>query len=462
MKRWFACWLSLLLLCVLALPAKAAETPCVRTDSALSDKEVSYLETLFDTVKKGFGIEAFFLINYDYEGGDAFQTYAKDYLHTHAETDDALVFAVSSTTYYLKATGKAGEMLEDEDMNTLYDALRGADERGEQYTAAVQFYSALMQLLSQRNGAAVPTTAATTSVTTPPTEPPATAAPDFSEVTTVSGTTAPNPARVIIPGSVNIPDAIAAVRGDRLVDQADLLPAADETDLRQKLDAISEELQFDVVLVTADQIGSRTPMEFADDYFDYNGFGYGDSHDGVCFLISMAERDWWISTCGFGETALSDDYFMDIVRYSKVISALKDGDYSLSFNTYADMVADFVHEAQTNEPYSSRHRYEDWKNKTIGVGLSLVIGLIVAAIVTWYMKQHYVASVQQKSEAGAYMVGSVHYGQQYDNFRSSVVNRTRRVTQSSSSSSGGSSSSSSGGHHTSSSGRSHGGGGGKF
>ena len=124
------------------------------------------------------------------------------------------------------------------------------------------------------------------------------------------------------------------------------------------------------------------------------------------------------------------------------------------------MVNDFVLEAKKGEPFSSRHRYQDWKNKVIGVCISLALGLIVAAIVTYYKKETYVSAVQQKREAGGYMVGSVCFGECYDNFIGSYVNRTKRVTESSSSSSG--SSHSSGGSHTSSSGRSHGGGGGKF
>ncbi len=457
MKRLLTFWLSLLLLGALVLPCFAGDS--VSLEQTLTPEETQNLDTLHQMIFDTYGIDACFLINNDYEGGDAFKDYARTYLKEHAQSKDALVFAVSSATYYMNTTGKAGDYLQDSDLDDLYEAIRGADERGEQYTAAAQFYAALNRMLASR-AAAVPTTAATPSPTAPSTEPPVTAAPGFSEATTVPGTTAPAATREHRPGSVYIPDKIAPVRSDRLVDQANLISASDETALRAKLDAISEELQFDVVLVTAEHIGSRTPMEFADDYFDFNGFGYGDSHDGVCFLISMAERDWWISTCGFGETALSDDYFMDIVRYSKVISALKDGDYTASFNAYADMVADFVREAQTGEPYSHRHRYQDWRNKVIGVGLSLTLGLIVAAIVTWYVKQHYVASVQQKREAGAYLVGAVQYGKGYDNFRSSVVHRTRRVSESSSSSSG--SASSSGGHHTSSSGYSHGGGGGKF
>ena len=453
------------MLIALAAPCLGASSPYVRTDTELSDDEAEYLQVLFSIIKQTYGIEAFFLINYDYEGGDAFKAYAKDYLNEHQTGDNAMIYAVSSTTYYMNTRGKASDLLLDGDMDHLYESIRAADESGEQYNAAVKFYSALNKLLSWRiaNMPYLATTAAanTGEAETKPSEQ-AEATSGFAETTAVPETTDPTQTteRVIIPGSVDIPDEISPTRGDRLVDQADLLSQEDEDALQQKLDAISEALQFDVVIVTAKHIGSRTPMEFADDYFDYNGFGYGETFDGVCLLISMAERDWWISTCGYGETALSDNYFMSFISPSDFTYYLKNGNYSRSFNFFADVVNDFVTEAKTNQPFSSKHRYQDWKNKVMGVCISLVLGLIVGAIVTSSIRSNYTSSIWEKTEAGAYMVGSVRFDGQYDKFIGSYVNRTRRVRESSDSSS--SSSHTSGGHHTSSSGRSHGGGGGKF
>ena len=443
MKRVLSFALTLLLVLALASPCLAAESPYVYTDSALSADEIEYLSVLFESIRQTYGVEAFFLINYDYEGGDEFKQYAKSYLSSHMEGENALVFAVSSTTYYWNVRGDVSNALLDTDMDGLYDAIRTADENGEQYNAAVQFYAALNRLLDRRLKADTP-------LTTSPADPD-------------EATTAPTePAeRVIIPGSVEIPDEISPTRGDRLVDEADLLNEADEKALQEKLDTISESLQFDVVIVTARHIGNRTPMEFADDYFDYNGFGYGPNFDGVCLLISMAERDWWVSTCGYGETALLDDYFLDVIDPSDFTYYLKNADYARSFNYFTNVVNDFVIEAKTNKPFSPKHRYQDWKNKVIGVAISLVAGLIVAAIVTYSKYSNYVSSISQRSEAEGYLVGSVRFGECYDTFVGSYVNRTRRVTESSSSSSS-SSSHSSPGSHTSSSGRSHGGGGGKF
>lgn len=61
----------------------------------------------------------------------------------------------------------------------------------------------------------------------------------------------------------------------RLVDEADLLSDAEEKDLLSKLDEISERQKCDLVIVTVKDLGGKTPEAFADDYFDYNGYGQG-------------------------------------------------------------------------------------------------------------------------------------------------------------------------------------------
>ena len=339
MKRLFSGLICLLLIAALALPCVAAGTSCAHTSDALSARETEYLSALFQTISDAYGVEAFFFMDYgsEYDDRDSLKTGARAYLDEHMSGDDAVVFAVSSESYYMNMRGKTGEWLEEDDLDTLYDAIADADKEGKQYTAAVQFYTALNKLLSQRTGITV----------TEPEE--------------------PTTERVILPGSVAIPDEIAPTRGDRLVDQADLLPAEDEAALQEKLDSLSEALQFDIVIVTAEHIGTRTPMEFADDYYDYNGFGYGEDYDGVVLLISMAERDWWISTCGYGLTALSDEYFMNFISPSDFTYYLKNGYYAKSLNYFADTVGRFVKEAKENEPYSAKHRIHVWSSMRVGL-----------------------------------------------------------------------------------------------
>lgn len=59
----------------------------------------------------------------------------------------------------------------------------------------------------------------------------------------------------------------------RLVDNAGLLSQAEADSLRATLDQYSEELNFDIVVVTTNTLDGKTPRDYADDYFDYTATG---------------------------------------------------------------------------------------------------------------------------------------------------------------------------------------------
>ena len=84
----------------------------------------------------------------------------------------------------------------------------------------------------------------------------------------------------------------------RLVDDADLLSESEETALTEKLDTASMELGFDLVVVTTFDTDGLSSRDYADDYFDYNGYGFGTNHDGALLLIDMQNRVVWLSTSG--------------------------------------------------------------------------------------------------------------------------------------------------------------------
>ena len=85
----------------------------------------------------------------------------------------------------------------------------------------------------------------------------------------------------------------------RLTDDAGLLTEEEKTALCAKLDEISERQAFDVVVVTKNGLDGKTAQEYADDFFDYNGFGQGEEYDGALLLLDMDSRAFQISTSGF-------------------------------------------------------------------------------------------------------------------------------------------------------------------
>lgn len=134
-----------------------------------------------------------------------------------------------------------------------------------------------------------------------------------------------------------------------LVDEADLLKPDQEKALLAKLKDVSKRQKCDVVVVTVKSLEGKSAQDFADDYFDYNGYGQGKNHDGVLFLISMVERKWHISTTGYGITAFTDaglDYLS-----KQFLPDLKDGDYNAAFTTYAEQCDEFLTQARKGQPY---------------------------------------------------------------------------------------------------------------
>lgn len=237
----------------------------------------------------------------------------------------------------------------------------------------------------------------------------------------------------------------------RLVDDADLLTDSEESDLLSKLDEISERQYCDVAIVTVDSLDGKTARAYADDFFDYNGYGMGNDDSGILLLISMEYRDWAISTYGFGIQAFTDagqEYITE-----QILPDLSDGNYAASFNQFAALADRFLTQAKTGNPYD----YGNLPKGPLSLLWTLVAigaGLLIAWIIVSIMKSS-LKSVQPKNNASDYVRnGSMHLTVAQDMFLYRTVSRSARPK--SSSSSGGSST------HSSSSGRSHGGSSGKF
>lgn len=61
-----------------------------------------------------------------------------------------------------------------------------------------------------------------------------------------------------------------------------------------------------MIVVTVDSLNGKTVEEYADDYYDDNGYGYGENNSGILFLVAMDDREWNISTSGDAITAFTD------------------------------------------------------------------------------------------------------------------------------------------------------------
>lgn len=234
-----------------------------------------------------------------------------------------------------------------------------------------------------------------------------------------------------------------------LVDDADLLDSWEEEILNARLEEITERQECDVAIVTVDSLEGMSATAFADDFYDYYGYGYGADDDGILLLISMEDRDWAITTYGFGIYAFTDAgqrYMSD-----QFVPQLSDGNFNDAFNCFADLCDEFLTKAYTGAPYDngSLPKKFNWVMLLVGFGIGAVVALIAVSVMKGQLK-----SVNRQRNAADYTrPGSfaMHYGNEMF-----LYHHVSRVRKESGSSSGGSST------HRSSSGRSHGGSSGKF
>ena len=226
---------------------------------------------------------------------------------------------------------------------------------------------------------------------------------------------------------------VNAANDTRLVDNAQLLTSSEAAELESRLDEISERQKFDVVVHTTNGTNGQYIEDYADDYYDYNGYGFGSDYDGCILVIDMAGRDWWISGCGRGEKNI-DSSTIDMIG-DEMSSYLSSGDYYNAMVIYANRCDEYCN----GGPY----------NWFFGILFSLVIGFGIALIAVLVMKGK-LKSVRRQPAAHDYLVaGSMNVTLSRDMFLYRNVTRRAKPKENS-------------GSHTSSSGRSHSGGGGSF
>jgi len=242
----------------------------------------------------------------------------------------------------------------------------------------------------------------------------------------------------------------------RVTDNAGLLSGEEAAGLESLTADIASRYGFDLVIVTERDIGGAEPMAYADDFFDYNGYGLGQDRDGCLFLLVTGSRDYWFSTSGQrGKKILNSSGALNKLE-SSVVGRLRDGDMAGAFRAFTGNWEEFLALAAKGRNYNF---FYEWN--AVLVICAWVLALVIACLIVASWKRKMNTVLLPRKEADSYLVsGSLAFTQQQERFLYSTVTRAPRPKSSSSSFSGGRGGG--GGSHTSSSGRSHGGGGGKY
>ena len=236
----------------------------------------------------------------------------------------------------------------------------------------------------------------------------------------------------------------------RFVDLAGLIEEEEIGEIEEKLGEISTRQHMDVVIATVNSLEGKTATEYADDFYDECGYGYGEEGDGIILLVDMGEHKWALSTKGAAISVFTDAGQKYMTE--QFIPYMSDGDYYDAFYTYADLCDDFITQAYEDRPYDEGNLPKTYF-KFQWILYSLLIGFISSFILAMVKKSEMKSIVRQQSASGYTKEGSINMTNSHDRFINNIV--TTRII--SSDDSGGGSST-----HTSSSGSTHGGSSGEF
>lgn len=252
-----------------------------------------------------------------------------------------------------------------------------------------------------------------------------------------------------------------------IVDDAEILTEEEEQRLEKTAVQLQKQFQIDAVVLTVSSLNGTSAQAYAEDYYDYNGYGSDDERSGTLFLLAMDEREWYIDTSGNAIYALTDYVLME--QEEMILPYLSSGDYYGACDVWLDSLDEYLKAYESGTPVDGivpeEDRYEEhdeivYYEEQTGISwmVSLVVGLAAGGITVGVMYAMMNTRRAQNSAEEYLKDNSYNLRVRRDVFLYSQVSKTRRETNSGSggSSSGGSS------VHRSSSGRSHGGRGGKF
>lgn len=223
-----------------------------------------------------------------------------------------------------------------------------------------------------------------------------------------------------------------------VVDAADILTDSEEAELEAGLRSFKEEQDFDIVVLTVESLGGYDVVDYADIFYDNNGYGGGSENDGALILVSTEYRDWTMITSGYGITAITD-YSLDEIE-EEILPDLSSGNFSDAFKKFGDHCAYCVREARAgniideyipgeNESSegSSSNSTDSQGAKQIALGVNAGIGGVIGLISSWLIngrRKGELKSVRYKTQAKEYVrMGSLDLTENRDRYLYKTVSR---------------------------------------
>lgn len=402
-KRIFAALFALLICFSAVISASAASSHIFDEGGYLSYEEIAELDSMANRIENLYGYCVMFCIAENVDGST--YDYSEELYNSEADGVNGILITDNrgGEKYSIYLSGDAENVITEQIMGIIWDAY----DSSETYYGGIASYYATVETVLESSVSSSP-------VTSPVGES------DRQE----------EPVTEFVPVERTLP---------LVVDNADLLTTEEENALCARLETLAQKYEMELAVLTVPDLEGKTAEEYADDFYDYNGYGYGDNDDGMLVLYKPGEegnREIYITTHGRGSSEFFEDARNQII--DAMIDDLKNENYASAFNTYADLGEKYL------KPYVSFI----WLLMCIVIGM--LAGFIIIKSIAGKNK-----SVRMQTNATVYTrPGSMVVTGGADNFIGRRVYSTPKPKSDDSDSSGGS--------HTSSSGRTHSGSGRTF
>ncbi len=355
-----------------------------------------------ERIENEYDIAIYFIYDDSIENSEnGVSSYAKDFLNRHLGAKNTVVMVVAKNYYTVKTDGPQGNLVSNE-ARKLFELYNNASSR---YDGIEAFYQYVVKIINEESY--------------------------VSGAPRVSGK-------------------------PRVYDAAGLLGSDEVSSLTRKLKDLSDRHDMDILVLTSDTLNGMDTDNYADDFYDYNGY----KDDGVLLFISMSTSEMYISTKGRGTDYITD-YGIDYI-FGQISDDLSSDRFYDAFVKYADLTDGLITEAESGNVVDVDSKPK--KSFTAAnVGISAIAGLISSLITALVLKGQ-MRNIHYERYAGSYVVSnSFHITGMSDMLVNRHVSRTPRSRSNTSSGHNPTHYSGGGSHtHTSSSGSSHGGHGAHF
>jgi uncharacterized protein len=220
----------------------------------------------------------------------------------------------------------------------------------------------------------------------------------------------------------------------KIYDYGEYLTDEDEKELKKEIDNFIEKYNMDMVIVTKKNYNYRNMQDYAQDFYDYNGFGLGKTRDGILLFYNEDSEGpiVWMSTTGEG-IRMYDDNRLDSMRYS--MSGVKSSGVKAMLKTFIER-ADYY--ASKGIPSSNKYTYIDENGDLRRIRRYPYIGIFILSVVITGIVMAVLVSknktVHKATDAKLYLDStSTRITGRSDTFVGTHTSKIRRPTETSSS-----------------------------